>query len=139
MKGTVPTLSLDGFVNNKNIQVSKLFLYFLSSKFSQSNTYYGDIVSLDYILAKYNNPVELKTQILDALNKLYKRHFDRVDLDVKVEVSNADTKINIYIDGTLTDNNTTYTLTKEFSVSGADIDSYVTLLDQFYYEYMGEQ
>lgn len=138
MKSAVPSLSIDGFITNKNSQISKLFLYFLSSQYSQSNLFYGEIASLNYILAKYNNPEDLKSQIRDTLTNLYKNHFDSVEFDINVKAPDHNSSIEIYISAILIDNNQTYNFSKELVLSKSDINSYHNLLDQFYNEYLGE-
>lgn len=138
MKSAIPSLSIDGFITNKNSQISKLFLYFLSSQYSQSNLFYGEIASLKYILAKYNDPEELRNQIHDTLTNLYKKHFDSVEFDISVNAPDNTANINIYISAVLINNNETYNFTKELILSKSDINSYYNLLDQFYNEYLGE-
>lgn len=138
MKSAIPSLSIDGFIKNKNSQINKLFLYFLSSQYSQSNIFYGEIASLKYILAKYNDPEELRNQIHNTLTKLYEKHFDFVQFDVSVKAPDHTSSIDIYISAILTDNGETYNFTKELVLSKSDINSYHILLDQFYNEYLGD-
>lgn len=138
MLATVPSLSIDGFINNKYAQVSKLFLYFMSSKYSQSNAYYRDITSLDYILANYKKANELKYQIEQALMKLYGRYFDKAEILVNVDEPIDTGYLNLYITGKLTDNGETYSLTKEVNLVKGDVTSYNNMLDKYYSEYVGE-
>lgn len=138
MLATVPTLTIDGFVNNKHIQINKLFLYFLSSKYSQSNTFYGNIKSLDYILATVNDPIEIKEKIESNLTSLYKSYFDNVEIVVNVDAPEYKSTINIFITGTLTDNGETYSLTKELNTTKSDVATYNLLLDSFYSMYSNE-
>lgn len=138
MLATVPSLSIDGFINNKYAQVSKLFLYFMASKYSQSNAYYRDITSLDYILANYRNGNELKYQIEQALMKLYGRYFDKAEILVNVEEPINTGYLNLYITGKLTDGAETYSLTKEVNLVKGDVTSYNNMLDKYYSEYVGE-
>lgn len=138
MVATVPTLTIDGFVNNKHIQINKLFLYFLSSKYSQSNTFYGNIKSLDYILATVNDPIEIKEKIESNLTSLYKSYFDNVEIVVNVDAPEYKSTINIFITGTLTDNGETYSLTKELNTTKSDVATYNLLLDSFYSMYSNE-
>lgn len=138
MVATVPTLTIDGFVNNKHIQINKLFLYFLSSKYSQSNTFYGNIKSLDYILATVNDPIEIKEKIESNLTSIYKSYFDNVEIVVNVDAPEYKSTINIFITGTLTDNGETYSLTKELNTTKSDVATYNLLLDSFYSMYSNE-
>lgn len=138
MKASIPSLSLDGFINNKSTQVGKLFLYFLSSKYSQSSLFYKQIASLDYILATNTNASNIKSAVQSNLEMLYNNHFDKSEFNIDVETPQGTGNINIYITGNITDENKTYTLYKEIKVVNGDIESYNNMLDQFYAEYMGE-
>lgn len=138
MKASVPSLSLDGFINNKSTQVGKLFLYFLSSKYSQSSLFYKQIASLDYILATNTNATNIKSAVQSSLEMLYNNYFDKSEFNIDVETPQGTGDINIYITGNITDENKTYTLYKEIKVVNGDIESYNNMLDQFYAEYMGE-
>lgn len=138
MKASIPSLSLDGFINNKSTQVGKLFLYFLSSKYSQSSLFYKQIASLDYILATNTNASNIKSAVQSNLEMLYNNYFDKSEFNIDVETPQGTGYINIYITGNITDENKTYTLYKEIKVVNGDIESYNNMLDQFYAEYMGE-
>lgn len=138
MKASIPSLSLDGFINNKSTQVGKLFLYFLSSKYSQSSLFYKQIASLDYILATNTNATNIKSAVQSSLELLYNNYFDKSEFNIDVETPQGTGDINIYITGNITDENKTYTLYKEIKVVNGDIESYNNMLDQFYAEYMGE-
>lgn len=132
MISAIPTLTVDGFVTNKHIQMFKLFEYFLASDYSQSNIYYGEIASLKYILA--TNPIgELQRSIENALSKLYQAYFDKATINTWVEEEGA--RYHIYIDILAEDNNKTYSLAKEVKASKGNIENYEKLLDELWEEY----
>ena len=84
-KVALPTMSIFGIVTNPDIIAEKLFLYFLTSEYSQSVSFYGKISSLKYLLNKYaTNPKELESEVRDTLIELYKHYFKNVNVDVEV-------------------------------------------------------
>lgn len=132
MISAIPTLTVDGFVTNKYIQMYKLFEYFLASDFSQSNLYHGEISSLKYILAVF--PTErLQQEIENSLQKLYGSYFDKVTVQTWVDEQGA--KMNIYVDIHAVDNNKNYVLAKEVKATKGNIENYEKLLDALWEEY----
>jgi len=75
MIDAMPTLTPDGFTTNKSIMMIKLYEYFLSSEYSQSNTFYGDIASLKYILSEAKDATELDDMVTAALTKMYNTYY----------------------------------------------------------------
>lgn len=135
---TIPSLTLDGFINNKKIQMTKLFEYFLASDYSQSNTFYTGISSLKYILAKVGTPEEARGTILSQLNKLYSEHFDTVNVSVDLYEPEGTGVANLHIEILATDDGVTYTLTRELQYTNSGIEEFNTLLDKYYEQYSGE-
>ena len=136
--GTVPTLTLDGFLNTKKLQMSKLFEYYLASDFSQSNTFYGQVCSLKYILAKSGGDADtIRSGIVADLSKLYGNHFTTVTPDVNVYQPEGTGKIVVEIDLTATFNGETFRLTKNISYDKGDIEGFTDLLDKYYELYKG--
>ena len=99
MNSVLPSLSDEGFITNKEVIIAKLFKYFLASNYSQSNTFYGDISSLNYIIATNTPNDKMRADLETTLIKLYGRYFDSVDFNVNIETDNTDVA-KIYIDGT---------------------------------------
>jgi len=135
MIGTIPTLTLDGFVNNKNAQMGKLFEYFLSSDYSQSNVFYRDISSLRYLVTEYKDSQELKREIENTLSKLYKRHFDNVSVSVEVKESELSSTTELLINITADNDGKQYYLAKDIKQSNGEIDNYEGMLDELHEEY----
>ena len=75
MIDAMPTLTPEGFTTNKAIMMIKLYEYFLSSEYSQSNTFYGDIASLKYILSEAKDATELNDMVTAALTKMYNTYY----------------------------------------------------------------
>lgn len=137
MNSTLPSLTDEGFISNKNIMLGKLFQYFLASNYSQSNTFFGDISSLSYILANNVPDNKMKADIETTLVKLYSRYFDKADFVVTIEDNYTDVAP-VYIEGVLVDNGITYTLSKVLSIQGTTILNYENLLDEYYSEVNNE-
>lgn len=135
---TIPSLTLDGWVNNKNQQVNLLFKYFLTSEHSQSNTFHGHITSLPYILAKHTDSISIRTEVSRALNTLYRKYYNKTELNVTVTESDDDGYLRININGSLSDSYGNYDLIKELKINQADINSYNNNIDDFYHIYVGE-
>ncbi len=135
MIGTIPTLTLDGFVNNKNAQMGKLFEYFLASDYSQSNVFYRDISSLKYLITEYKDSQELKREIENTLSKLYKRHFDNVSVLVEVKESELSSTTELLINITADNDGKQYYLAKDIKQSNGEIDNYESMLDELHEEY----
>ena len=133
MDTTLPTLTLSGFVKDKNTIMRKQFEYFKASEFSQSTTFYGNISSLPYIIEQYNDDdIRLKSEICDTLTKLYKRYFDTVSVKASLDYKD-DNSYDILIEIAATDNGSEYTLSNVTNVSNNKIQD-VEEIAQPYYE-----
>lgn len=101
MSNAIPSLSINGFITNNNSIMVKLYEYFLTSEYSQSNTFYGEIASLKYILQHYTGLEEIKVAIREALTTMYLRYFATVIVDVTI--SETDSKTTYLVDMVVTD------------------------------------
>lgn len=111
----VPNLSVDGFIRNKAIILTKLFEYFKSSDYSQSNIFYGRVKSMKYILSESSDPATLRDMVTDAFTTMCEGYFESVAVNVTIKEGPSD--ITIVVDAVCTGNdNRTYTL-KETIVS----------------------
>ena len=133
MNSCLPTLSEEGFVTNKNVLIGKLFKYFLASNYSQSNTFYGDISSLNWIIANNIPDEKLKADLETALVKLYGRYFDKVNFTISIDTDETDVA-QVCIEGVIQDEDNTYTLSKVVAVQGTTIVNFENLLDEYYSE-----
>lgn len=138
MDSCIPTLTLDGFVKNKQMIFYKLWEYFLTSEKSQSNTY-GDIASYKYILAtglENNDEQSIVRTVESSLYNLYHNYFDNVQVSCELgtdpETSTLFVKIDIMASDT---DGKTYRLAKEIENSNGEIKNYNTLLNELYEHY----
>lgn len=84
MKTTVPTLSLSGFVQDLPTMIDYMFSYYLTSDYSQSNLFRGQVVSLQKQIQQYqHSDIELTRRIREELEG----YFNSVVDDANIEVS----------------------------------------------------
>ena len=112
MKAKLPMLNRNGWIENKEIVIDKLFEHFLASEYSQTNLLYGEVASLKFILASSANIDSIRHDIISSLNTLFSKYFDTVSVYVNV-VSDEKTGTNIFnISMEIKDDGETYTLYK---------------------------
>lgn len=130
MTPTIPSLQVDGFVVNKNAILVKLFEYFLTSDYSQSTTFRGDIASLKYLIATYESTFELKNDIISTLTRLYGAYFKTPLINVEILEADDTSVIKYVIDiKCWGDDEVLYSLSKEISEYAKQILNYETLID----------
>lgn len=127
---SIPSLSVDGFITNKNAIMVKLFEYFLTSDYSQSTTFRGDIASLKYLIATYETNIELKNTIITTLTRLYGAYFKTPLINVDF-IESEDTSIIKYVIDIKCwdDGSVEYSLSKEITEYAKQILNYDTLID----------
>jgi len=135
-KYVLPSLSVDGWVGNKNAQMGKLFEHFLASEYSQSNTFYGNISSLKYLIATYDDIHVLATEIEKALDKLYINYYDSVTVSVTVDDTTSDSQVDFAINIIATYNNIRYGLAKDIKESNGNIINFDNLLYDIHHTYL---
>lgn len=137
MKSSLPTLTMDGFVTNKRLIFYKCWEYFLVNQYSQSNTFYGSIASLTYLLAAKVDPDGKAESIEIALRDMYLRYFDKVNIDVSIDDDDATSTQFVKIAITCSDNesDTKYYLAKEIENKNGEIMKLDELLTELYDHY----
>lgn len=136
---TIPSLSSDGFITNKNMQMARLFSYFMAADYSQSTFFKDKVQSLKYLLAKYNKPASAANAIRASLAALYTNYFDKVN----VYVDQEDTErgiVKLYIDIYCVDSNPykEYRLSKEIKTKDGNMVEFENSLDILYQYYKGD-
>ena len=133
-KVVLPTTSIFGITDDPSIITEKLFLYFITSEYSQSVTFYGKITSLKYYLNSYATDTgKLRSSIYDSLITLYKKYFDNVTVEVDIHfkdnsLNTSDLVINIKVT-TETEDGVVSTVDENVAVDGVKITN---LLDMIY-------
>lgn len=139
MDSCLPTLTLDGFVTNKRMMFYKLWEYFLTSEYSQSNTFYGMICSYKHVLAtaiSSGNLVEAARSIEGSLTSMYKRYYDNVAVDCQIgEDIETNTQVVKIAVSCSDDSGKTYRLYKEIENKDSKIKNYESLLSELYEHY----
>lgn len=98
MSQVIPTLSTAGFVSDVPTMIDRMFSYYLTSDYSQSNIFHGSILSLQKQIQAYqHNPLELTNNIRDELEGYFGSIADSVSIQVDTDVPNPDdpSRINI--------------------------------------------
>lgn len=133
----LPTLTLDGFVTNKQIMLSKIWEYFLTSEYSQSNVFHGDIFSFKYIMATASGQLECSRIIEENLSNLFRKYYETVLVDVIVEdVGDTGTQ-RVKISVTVKEDDKSYYLADEVEYTNGKIENFETALDEMYSTYTG--
>jgi len=127
----IPTLAVEGFTTNKTVIMTKLYEYFMSSDYSQSNTFFGDIASLKYILAEAADSAALDSMVTEALYKMYDRYFDTVVVDTIVTDDSNMIRVDVNIVATDYDTKV-YKLNQTIRVTDNKIVDYNTEQEEFY-------
>jgi len=127
----LPTLSPEGFITNRTIMMTKLYEYFISSEQSQSNTFFGEVVSLKYILSEAADPTELQDMTLTALTKMYSKYFASVAVDIIVTSTDNTMAISVNI-RTVDDVAKTYQLSEIVNVTDNNITNHDTQQEGYY-------
>jgi len=97
----IPELSPDGFITNGPVMMLKLYEYSLSSEYSQSNVFIGNIASLKYIISEAKDASMLDQMVTESLTKMYESYFSNVA--VNTVVTNAKNKISVTVNVVGTD------------------------------------
>ena len=139
MEVSLPTLTTDGFVNNKRLIFYKLWEYFLVNQYSQSNTYKGSIASLGYIIGSGSSPTGVAENVEKTLKDLYLRYFDvanvrcEADLDDGTNTYYMQIGLEAYDES---DPDTVFSLVKEIEGKNGEIKNLDTLLSELYKHYV---
>ena len=76
MPDTLPVLGSEGWLQDPNRIMTRLFTDMFLTDFSQSNIYYGQVMSLQYYLTTIGaDPLQLTTAVEDAMSRYYSRFF----------------------------------------------------------------
>lgn len=82
----VPTLSITGWITDPRTMLSQLLADMIVSEKSQTQWYYGEVVSLPAIVQQYGNkPDDFVTALKFNLEKLVSAHFATAEIEVTWE------------------------------------------------------
>ena len=115
----VPSLSSNGWLSEISERADALIAYYFTSDFSQSYIYQGQVTSLTYHIQNYSaTPDRLENRIQSDLSAMLSRYFNNVDLACDVSELSEDQpdKLNVTIEGSLTDNGFKYDIGRAIRV-----------------------
>lgn len=130
----VPALTVDGFITNKRLMVSKIWDYILESDYSQSNVFFGKITSFKYILATNEPPFGVQDMLEKSIKECYSRYFDNVGVEVKVEDTGNNSTYRVEVAVVIKDDTKTYHLYDEIQYTNGKIETYDKKLQELYGE-----
>ena len=84
----IPTLSTEAWITDPNKMMQKIFYYYVTSMYSQSNLF--TIKSLQYTLATNKNTDEALVAVEQDLLYLYSAYFTNVKVFIKTTLSFTD-------------------------------------------------
>lgn len=102
----IPTLSTENWITDPNKMMQKIFYYYVTSMYSQSNLH--TIKSLQYTLATNKNTEEALVVIEQDLLYLYSKYFTNVTVVINTRLSFTDgvAAFIVNIEGVFKDNKT---------------------------------
>ncbi len=109
----VPSLSGKGWIRDAKPKADKLMAYYLTSNFSQTNLFRGEVVSLPKQVQEFNSdPTALRDLIQDDLRRMLGRYFDQVTVEVTTDRPNKEdpARLNITLSVFVTQEGQTYSL-----------------------------
>lgn len=115
MTDVVPTLSTAGFVSDVPSMIDRMLAYYLTSDFSQSNVFFGQVVSLQKQMQQYqHDPLTLQTRIREELTGYFGGAFDSVTVNVSTEIPNPDdpNRINVTVEAVIVKDGKSYSVGK---------------------------
>lgn len=81
----LPTLSKNGWIDNRSSILEKLYKYWLVSLVEDSNIFSSEIESLKYVMSKSQDIETSVDQISESLTKLLDPYFDDVNIVSRLE------------------------------------------------------
>ena len=123
----IPTLSSEGWNTSPLAQMSKLWEYYQSSDYSQSNVFKDKITSLKYTLQQDIEPTVLKTNVEKDIINLYSAYFEEVLPLIEVINMGGDT-VRLVVQISAKRDNEQYTLSRAIQGTGAGVIEYETKL-----------
>lgn len=81
----LPTLSKDGWIENRSNILEKLYKYWLVSLVEDSNVFSSEIESLKFVMSKSQDIETSVDQISSSLTKLLEPYFDDVNIVSRLE------------------------------------------------------
>jgi hypothetical protein len=113
MAEAIGSLSDKGWIHDVKPKADKLMGYYMTSNYSQSNLFFGEIVSLPKQIQEHNSdPVALRELIRSDLERILGRFYDSVSVDVSTSLANQDDpgRLNVTVQALVAQDGQTYSL-----------------------------
>ncbi len=113
MAEAIGSLSDKGWIRDVKPKADKMMGYYMTSNYSQSNVFLGEIVSLPKQIQEHNSdPVALRELIRSDLERYFGRFFDSVSVDVTTNYVNKDDpgRLNVTVQALVVQDGLTYSL-----------------------------
>lgn len=123
----IPSLSVEGWNTSPLAQMSKLWEYYQSSDYSQSNMFMGKVVSLKHTLQVDIDPYVLKENVEKDIVNLYGSYFEEVTPLVEI-YELGDNTVRLVVQISVKRENAQYTLSRAIQGTGAGVIEYETKL-----------
>ncbi len=109
---TVPSLSIDGWVNTPLRSADYLFSHLFLSDYSQSYLYFTHVKSIPYLVYKDQDSIpDLITDVKNMIDIYFGQYYDQVNSEVTADQPDGTSvTLNIFLE--LIDDNVTYSLNK---------------------------
>lgn len=111
----IPTLSMAGFVSDVPTMIDRMLAYYLTSDYSQSNVFHGQVLSLQkHVQAYQHDTITLQTKVREDLEGYFAPNVDSMTIEVRVDQPNPDdpSRINLTISAVLIKDGKAYSLGK---------------------------
>ena len=124
----LPTLDTAGWVTDVAEKAERLLGYFITSDFSQSNIFLGNIQSLPSVIqASASDFSVLRRVVEDQINSLFRPYFQGVSTNVTIEPNvingiESDAQYTIRLELKVTESGITHSLGRLLSVSNSSLN-----------------
>lgn len=127
------SLSSMGWITSLEHQVDQMFADFVTSEYSQSVLYYGNILSLPYIVQRYGNDKQkFRRKMKEALDKLFS-FYTETSIEVTVEdVTQGSARYNVNVRCIVTYDNQEYNLARQLTIADSKVKQIVNLSNGVY-------
>lgn len=120
MAEQVPSLSAKGWLADPKAKADRLMAYYMTSNYSQTNLFRGEIVSLPKQIQQYGkSATDLRDYIQSDVERLFGAYFDSVSCEVTTDRPDPEDegRLNITVSAFLTQDGQTYSLGRLIEVN----------------------
>lgn len=126
----IATLSTIGYVKDPEQRLDRLMAYYLTSHYSQSTVFRGNIMSLQKQLREYgNDPTELVTRVTDEMTSYLAQEFQGVTVRIRTDIPNKEDpgRINMTVEAVVSAEGRNFSLARVVETRNAVIVNIINL------------